>query len=661
MGAQLSIINKHQNTQYFLGPAETLGREDANTIQILDNRASRYHARIRFNGQQYILQDMGSRNQTIVNGKAVTTTILKDTDEIIIGDTVIKFLLAPSTSDETETVEIPPELAIPLISKVKARHSIDELLAPELTKTQGVDKTLQSTNRRLTTLYKVSSTTGTIMDPSRLLENIMDILFLEFMADRGCIALMDEQTQSLPSKPQIMRRRDHSNEYNMPIDCSISRTIMKEVMEKRIAILSDDAMKDSRFRDGESIITQEIRSAMCAPMIFQDKLIGVIHLDTDKASGAFNESDLSLLTGIAQQAAGALNNARLYRETKKNSLKLIALQDAIQILSSYLDADIIVEQTVKLACGLMGARRASISLINKENNKLEIKYAIGVPPEIWRGVAFEEGVSGMAIDVDSSLSGMVFKSNKPLIVNSKSELPSDFSDGGPGKYKTNPFMIVPIPVKDKWESSEQVYGILSVTERLESSSFCEEDLKFLSILASQAGITIFNAMLYRRATVDEVTGLYVRRFFFIRFTDELKRIERENEHLSALMMDIDHFKNINDEYGHQTGDYVLSKIGEILHSTLGRQNIVGRYGGEEFTAILPDTALPDAMVLAEDIRSAIENKEFIHNGHKFSLTISIGVAEFISDDTPDSLISRADTALYSAKSAGRNCVRYSAQ
>jgi diguanylate cyclase (GGDEF)-like protein len=159
------------------------------------------------------------------------------------------------------------------------------------------------------------------------------------------------------------------------------------------------------------------------------------------------------------------------------------------------------------------------------------------------------------------------------------------------------------------------------------------------------------------ARIDPVTGLANRRYFLERAAIEWKRYSRYQDPLSLMMIDVDHFKSINDAFGRQTGDHVLAEIAHILHSVSRPIDAIGRIGGEEFAALLPETTLAQAKLMAERLRRAVEQKDIAVNGEAIRATISIGVAES-SDAAIDfaALMHRADQALYLAKSAGRNCV-----
>ncbi len=160
-----------------------------------------------------------------------------------------------------------------------------------------------------------------------------------------------------------------------------------------------------------------------------------------------------------------------------------------------------------------------------------------------------------------------------------------------------------------------------------------------------------------KASMDSLTGLRNRAEILRVLDRELNRMHRHGYTLSVLMIDVDHFKKINDLHGHPAGDEVLRGIGAVLQKTMRSYDEIGRYGGEEFIAVLPETTLTQALAAAERIRACVEEADVRYNKIQFQLSISIGVvSSFGEEDTPQGLIERADMALYAAKQSGRNCV-----
>lgn len=162
------------------------------------------------------------------------------------------------------------------------------------------------------------------------------------------------------------------------------------------------------------------------------------------------------------------------------------------------------------------------------------------------------------------------------------------------------------------------------------------------------------------ATVDALTGCMNRRAFTERLERELERVSRYDVSLSILMIDLDRFKDVNDNLGHIVGDSVLRQLGDLLREEVRSVDLAARYGGEEFVIVLPDTDLDGAVVFAERLRKRVEQKDFSEIGDPLRVTVSIGVASASVDGAitePESLIARADEALYRAKNEGRNRVR----
>jgi diguanylate cyclase (GGDEF)-like protein len=162
--------------------------------------------------------------------------------------------------------------------------------------------------------------------------------------------------------------------------------------------------------------------------------------------------------------------------------------------------------------------------------------------------------------------------------------------------------------------------------------------------------------LVRQAHIDYLTGFNNRGHFMQQAELELRRVIRYGGTLSIFMMDVDHFKKINDTYGHKVGDLVLQKLAAVCRDTLRMVDIIGRVGGEEFAILLPETAEQEAIRVAERLRQAIANAKVpLGHGLPLSITVSIGITSLMSkDDNIDVLLNFADKALYEAKNAGRN-------
>ncbi len=219
--------------------------------------------------------------------------------------------------------------------------------------------------------------------------------------------------------------------------------------------------------------------------------------------------------------------------------------------------------------------------------------------------------------------------------------------------------VLAIPLK----SSDMTVGIIFVEQALEPSA----DLGLLEIFANQAAIAIENVRLYELATVDDLTKLATRRHWLNRFDDVLRQALRYGQPLSLLMLDIDHFKAINDRYGHLAGNMVLSALGQVLHQRVRGADMVGRFGGEEFAIALPQTDQQGAVIVAEALRQAVAQSHATYDGIGLKYHVSIGVSSLTASDTPvqgrdyieavrKCLLENADKALYAAKVQGRNAV-----
>ena len=159
--------------------------------------------------------------------------------------------------------------------------------------------------------------------------------------------------------------------------------------------------------------------------------------------------------------------------------------------------------------------------------------------------------------------------------------------------------------------------------------------------------------------IDALTELHTKRFFLEFLDRELTRSERRGPPLTLFLFDIDHFKRVNDCLGHLAGDFILRELASRVKTAVRKEELFARYGGEEFAIVLPDTTLDEGRVIAERVRSLVAERPFLANGEEHSISVSVGVATAPGYEsiTPQALIRDADSKLYAAKGAGRNCVQ----
>lgn len=231
--------------------------------------------------------------------------------------------------------------------------------------------------------------------------------------------------------------------------------------------------------------------------------------------------------------------------------------------------------------------------------------------------------------------------------------------GGPPDAPPQHWHTLLVPAADAQGRVEYILGIsrdISAQRRAEAWLRGANEALERRVAERTAELEYANACLTELATRDGLTGLYNRRHLFELAAHEFSRATRGNHPLSLLMMDLDHFKQVNDRHGHAAGDQVLRNLAELFQSVLRQSDVVGRYGGEEFLAVLPDTEADEAWQIAERLRLAAAACTHCHAG---ICTLSIGVAHYdpARDASLDSLLQRADLALLKAKSTGRNRVR----
>jgi diguanylate cyclase (GGDEF)-like protein len=256
--------------------------------------------------------------------------------------------------------------------------------------------------------------------------------------------------------------------------------------------------------------------------------------------------------------------------------------------------------------------------------------------------------------MNKGLPGSVLTHGQPLLFSTVKE--GQVVPGYTGIKRMRSFMGFPLKFQEEFS------GVL-IFASAEPGKFTSDEMATLGTLVNQASAQVSNAILHEQveqvAITDGLTGLYNHRHFQERLSHELKRSLRQEQPASLLLLDIDHFKNLNDNYGHPFGDEVLKMISAQLSDVARDIDLVARYGGEEFVVILGNTGRRDCKKVAERIRKGIESLSFAFEGETVKTTVSLGGATFPEDgETKEELIRRADQALYHSKHSGRN--RYTA-
>ncbi|WP_052559290.1 adenylate/guanylate cyclase domain-containing protein [Enhygromyxa salina] len=338
MSGKLILLGE-KTVEYPLTAFNTLGRHPDNSIQVLDRIVSKEHARITLapNGR-WVMRDAGSLNGTLVNGERIGEAVLNDGDRIQLGNTNFAFAEDNPQAQQAEqqahrgrVTMMPGQVQ----SEVRNRIDASKRFVP-VAEISDME-VLKADYEKLRVAHELSQKLAVGTDLDMLLQQIVDETFQIIRADRAVILLYDPDTDMLT--PAYVRQKRADEEIKL------SNTILDEVKRNKAAVLSSDAMVDERFKAAKSIIMQGIRSTMAVPLLVADQLVGAFHVDSMLASGAFTDKDLLLFSGIATQAAIAIQNFRLAKKieheaaTRAEFQRLLSPNLVDQIVSGALTLD----------------------------------------------------------------------------------------------------------------------------------------------------------------------------------------------------------------------------------------------------------------------------------------------------------------------------------
>lgn len=384
------------------------------------------------------------------------------------------------------------------------------------------------------------------------------------------------------------------------------------------------------------------------PALFRQRAVGVLLAVRSRRGGRFTEEDVSALNILACHSGVAFSKAQEFSEFENQMRKITAAQEIGNALVTSRDLDAILHLVVRRVSEVIEADICSIMLLDKGGENLTIVAAQGLSEEVKRDAV---------VKVGEGLSGWVAREGRPLLIHDM-ENDSRFRHilRRPREhYNSSSLLSVPLMVQSN------IMGVINVNNKRNGEPFTSRDEQILTVFANHAAIAIENARLYQElntiATTDAVTGINNHHAFQERLTEEILRAERYKQPLSIILIDVDHFKRVNDTYGHLEGDHVLRELSNLFVNNFRKMDYIARYGGEEFAVILPHSSKEAAMQTANRVRKAVEMASLIQANPVARITVSMGVGTFPEDGHSErELLDRADRALYRAKEEGRNRV-----
>jgi diguanylate cyclase (GGDEF)-like protein len=419
--------------------------------------------------------------------------------------------------------------------------------------------------------------------------------------------------------------------------------LFHEISSTKQPLIIPDAQQDPRFMGWGG--TSYVRGWMGLPLIAAGEIIGQLTVDSRQVD-AFTRQDARLVMTFAREASIAIRHAQLYQQAVQTAERLSILYEANREITAALEPRELYQAIHRAAERIMPTESFVISILDTSVQEIEVVYMVdnhGASPR-------------QRIPAGQGLSGYIISTGKSVYIKNTQDgmdIPV-LQSGDPNPILS--FLAVPMRRQDG-----SAFGMVSA-QSYQLNAYTAADLEVLELLASQASIALENTRLFAElqtlAITDPLTGIYNRRYFFNIARREFDRSHRYGHPLSIIMLDIDHFKRVNDQHGHGVGDVVLQAAAQRCLRSVREVDILARYGGEEFVALITETGLAQAQIVAERFRSAIAGEPILVNGISVSITASIGVSS-LDDECADldCLLMRADQALYNAKEAGRDVVQ----
>jgi diguanylate cyclase (GGDEF)-like protein len=485
--------------------------------------------------------------------------------------------------------------------------------------------------QKIAVLYDASQAVLSTFDLDEVLRQILLIAGDYFHVRNVAILLLDSKTQQLCM-------RSHLGGESRLTTLRLGEGLIGNAAKLKRPIYSADVRKDARYIQS----CEATRSELAIPLMVRDEVVGVLDCQSDQEN-FFDADTIDLLTLFSTQASMALQNARLYSLEQRRAAQLEAINAIAKQTTAVLELKELLGKTCSLVRQSFPVDHVCILL--REDNDLVVRAQEGRLTPLVR--EDERVPTGDGLTRDCLTSG------RTLVANDVGRIEGYL----PMFSETRSKVCIPLV------SFGQPLGVVSL-ESSKADNFDAADTRALESVADICATGVQNAYYVERvrqlAYIDGLTGIFNRRFFELRIAEELERARRYDGTLAVVMIDIDHFKRLNDEFGHLLGDEVLRQVSSIFSQQLRKVDVVCRYGGEEFALLLPQTTADQAVGVADKLRREVAGWQF--PGVPRPVTISAGTAAFPANGASrDDVVKAADAALYSAKQAGRNCVHPAGQ
>jgi diguanylate cyclase (GGDEF)-like protein len=356
-----------------------------------------------------------------------------------------------------------------------------------------------------------------------------------------------------------------------------------------------------------------------------------------------------VLLAVAREAERAMESERIFAEMDKVKYEQERFYEAFSLLNEALTVELFAGALIEAVARIKPVDFLVVTMFDKAKNEHTIVAARGA--EKLAGSSFKSKAGGLVVTAIKNGHPLPYVPLSAQSVKSKLQL---FSPKIPVPDLSS---VKVFPLRDRG----QPLGSLVIGSTVPNRDLTREEERMLETVTLHASRTLANAQMFQRmemmATTDGLTGLVNHRRFKELLGEALARAKRFTRRVSVLMVDADHFKTINDTYGHPVGDLVLQRIAKILEKEARRTDVVARYGGEEFVVVLDETDTKGARSVAERIRERIERELIQGEFGRVRVTASLGLATWPEHgDAMEALLEHADQALYEAKKNGRNRV-----